>query len=216
MAEVITELSNFILEIHSSTIGMLPSWVQGLINLFVLVLLVVIYSIIVWHGYRLISKKDPLGLNLTQYNKAENSFYLKLITSGLYLLEYIIIIPFIIFGAFSVFTIMLIFLNEGLTVAGIILISAVMIAAIRATAYYKEDLAKDLAKMFPLMILAISILNPRFFQIERIFLTFQEIPLLINNIGIYLIFIIGFEIILRFFDFIFSLFGMEEVDETTE
>ena len=107
---------------------------------------------------------------------------------------------------------MLIFLNEGLSVSGILLVSATIIAAIRTTSYYKHDLAKDLAKMFPFMVLAISLLNPGFFKLERIFLTFQEIPSLISQIGIYLLFIICFEILLRFFEFIFSLFGLEEIE----
>jgi hypothetical protein len=213
MENIIGEFGSYVLEFYNTLINALPFWSHSLIGLFSLIILVIIYSIIVWHGYRFLSKRDLLGLNLSQYNRYQSPFFEKFFHGILYFVEYLIISPFIIFGAFAIFTLMLIFLNEGLSVGGILLVSATVIAAIRATSYYKEDLSRDLAKMFPFLVLAVSLLNPQFFRIERIFLAFQEIPVLVNNIGIYLIFIICFEIVLRFFQFIFSLFGLEEVEE---
>jgi hypothetical protein len=76
--------------------------------------------------------------------------------------------------------------------------------------YYNEDLSKDLAKLLPFTLLAISIINPKFFDINRIFNNLSEITGFFNEIIIYLAFIIILEMILRFFDFIFSLFGLED------
>ena len=88
--------------------------------------------------------------------------------------------------------------------------SAGIIAAIRMTSYYNEGLSRDLAKLFPFTLLAISLLNANFFSIERILSRFQDIPTFFGEIFIYLIFIILLEIILRVVDFLFSLFKLNE------
>ena len=101
----------------------------------------------------------------------------------------------------------------------LLIISVGIIWAIRMTSYipgYGEDLAKELAKLLPFTLLAISILNPKFFVSERIFSHFSELPEFFGEIIIYSLFIIILEMILRFFDFIFSLFELEEVPETQE
>jgi len=188
----------------------LPSTAQDLIGLFLLVVLVVIYAVFIWKFYRFIAKKNIIELNLGKYSKAEHPVLAKFVASGLYFIEYIIILPFLIFFWFAIFTLFLIFLTENLEVSTLLLISAVIIAAIRMTSYYSEDLSKEIAKLLPFMLLAISLLSPNFFNLERIFAHFNQIPGFFGSIAYYLVFIIGLEVILRFFDFIFSLFGVGE------
>ncbi len=208
--EGITQAANWIFSEYQSVVSLLPQWSQSLISLFALSLLVSIYVVIVWHGYRFLSKKDPLGLNLNQYNNYQHAFFTKLVKGGFYFIEYIIISPFIIFVGFSVFTIMFALLSQNLAAKQILLVSATIIAVVRITAYYKEDLSKDVAKLIPFTLLAVALSN--FLNLQKIFTGFAEIPLLIGDIGIYLLFIIGLEMVLRFFDFIFSLFDLEEIE----
>jgi len=110
-------------------------------------------------------------------------------------------------------TLFLIFLTENLTVNSLLIISVTIIGAIRMISYipnYGEDLAKDVAKLLPFTLLAVSILNPDFFDIQRIFGNFSQLPGFFDKIMIYLAFIILLEIILRFFDFVFVILGLEE------
>jgi|SRR3989344_51061 len=208
---VISNTGNFISDLYKEFILQL-GYFGKFVNVFLLVFLVVLYSVFIWKLYRFIAKKDFLGLNLNQYNKSNNAFLTKLFTTLFFLLEYILISPFLIFFWFSAFTIFLIFLTEGHTIASLLLISTVVISAIRMTSYYSYDLSKDLAKLLPFTLLAISMINPNFFDTQRIFTQLNEIPLFLDNILFYLIFIIGLEILLRFFDFIISLFTSEEED----
>ena len=90
--------------------------------------------------------------------------------------------------------------------------AAIIVAVVRLSCYYKEDLAKDLAKLLPFTLLAIALLNQNFFDLEKILNNISALPSFFNKIIIYLALIIALEIILRFFDFIFSLFGLEEVN----
>jgi len=202
---VLTEIS----EAYTAFVLTLPNWAQDFITLFLLVLLVVIYAILIWKFYRWVATKNLIELNLNKYNKSEHPFFAKVLAGLFYFLEYIIIIPFLIFIWFGVFTIFLIVLTEK-EVSILLIVSATIIAAIRMTSYYKEDLAKDLAKLLPFTLLAVSIINPNFFNIQRIISQLSQIPSFFSQIFIYLLFIVILEVILRFFEFIFSLFSLHE------
>ena len=188
----------------------IPVSAQSFVNFFLIVLMILVYSMFIWKFYKFISAKNILKLNLSQYNKATFPLFEKILATGFYLLEYIIILPFIIFFWFSAFTMFLILMTENLSTSALLLISATTIGAIRMSAYYKEELAKELAKLIPFTLLAFSLLNPTFFSVERIIGQFNEIPSFFSQIAGYLLFIIVLETILRFFDFVFSLLGVDE------
>ena len=213
MVEVTSVISLEILQVYNSFLSVLPLFVQKFISFFLIVLLIVIYSIFIWKFYRFIAKKNIIQLNLNQYNKSQHPFFEKLIAAGLYFVEYILLLPLAVFVWFAIFTLFLIFLTEDLSVSSILSISATIIAAIRMISYYKYDLAKDLAKLLPFTLLAISITKPGFFDVGRIITNISQLPVFFNEIFYYLIFIIILEIILRTFEMVFSLFGLEEEEE---
>jgi len=201
-----------VLVAYDTFINALPSFAGRFVSLFLLVLLVVFYSVFIWKLYRFIARKNILELNLNKYNRSEHAFFTKLLAGIFYFLEYIIILPFLVFLWFTAFTFFLIILSEeGMDVGSILTISAIIIAAIRMTSYYSEDLSKDLAKLLPFTLLAFFVLNFTSFNVEKVIGHITKIPLFFENILIYLGFIILLELILRFFDFIFSFFGLEEV-----
>lgn len=202
------EVTDLILELKDFYILFLskfPTIVAEFLNFFLLVILIVIYSIFIWHFYRFLGKRDILQLNLNQYNKYHDAILVKIVAGLLYLVEYILISPLLIFVGFVAFTIFLILLNESLSIASLLLVSATIVAVVRITSYYKEDLSREIAKFFPFTLLGLSLINPNLFDLNRIFTQFISIPSLFNQAGNYLLFIIFIEIILRFFRFIFNL-----------
>lgn len=213
MAEGIGNLGMDLLNIYNSLISILPLSAQKFTNFLFIVILVVVYSIFIWKFYKSISRKNLFELDLNQYNKSERPFLAKSLAVVFYILEYIIIMPLLIFVWFSIFTIFLIFLTENLTINTLLLISATVIASIRFASYYKKRLSEDLAKLFPFTLLAVSLLNPKFFSIDRVFNQFQELSLIFGEIFIYLGFIMVLEIILRSIDSIFYYFKITEEDE---
>ena len=216
MAEGIETFTTTIIDTYNTFLNSLPEWAQSFMNLFLLIILVFIYAVFVWKFYRFIATKNIFGLDLNKYNKTDNPALTKILAGGFYFLEYLIILPFVVFFGFAIFTIFLIFLTENLEVSALLTISAVVIAVIRVACYYKEELAKDLAKLLPFTLLAISLVNPNFFDFNRILGNIAQLPSFFNQILIYLAFIIILEIVLRLFDFIFSLFGLEKVPEVKE
>jgi hypothetical protein len=218
--EIALNLGTELVAFYNSFIGFFPPIVGSFINFVIFVLLVVIYAIIVWNGYRFISKKDPLGLGLSKYNKASNPLSERLLAGLLYFIEYIIIIPFIIILVLVFFMFFLILLSPSIDAPQILLISSIIIAAIRMTSYYKESLSQEISKILPLLLLATFVINPSLISqsvyFEKIIMNISGLPHIISQAGTYLLFIVFLEAILRFFDFIFSLIGINTAEVDVE
>ena len=213
MAEVLTNLSSSLILTYQEFIAFLPFWAQNFINLFFISLIIVIYAIFIWKFYRWIAKKDLLELNLKQYNKSQNPIFAKTLAGLFYFLEYLVILPLIVFVWFFMFTFFLMLLTENIPLQTLLVISATVIAAIRMTAYYKEDLAKDLAKLLPFTLLGLAITQTGTFSFGKIVSQIFAIPEFFNHIAVYLLFIMVIEFILRTIEFIFMTSGIYEEKE---
>lgn len=213
MASEVTEgLTADITTFYKGFLANFSPWLQDFINLFLLVIVMVGVCIVIWKFYTIISKKNMFKLNLNKFSKPNNSPQERVLGWLLYFLEYIIIIPFFIFFWFALLTFFLLILTE-IKVATILIIAAIFISAIRMTAYYKEDLSKELAIMLTLDLLVFAILTQGVFSIERIIGNLSQLPVFAGEIFIYLLFIVFLEIILRILDFAFSFSGLKETGE---
>jgi hypothetical protein len=213
MAEGVELVGQTANEIYNHLISFLPEGVQNFISFFLLVIVIVIYSVFIWKFYKFVSKKNIFSLDLHQYNKSEHPLLARILGTFLYILEYIIILPIFIFFWFGIFAIFLTFLTEDLSVQSILLISAVVVGAVRMVSYYKEDLAKEIAKLLPFTLLAVSMTRADFFDFQRVLSNITQLPSFFGNILNYLIFIIILEIILRSFDLLFSRLEINEDEE---
>ena len=209
-------INNGIVSVYNAFLQTLPTWAQNFLTLFLLVILVFIYAVGIWKFYRFVARKNIIKLNLNKYNKFQHVFTTKVVAVTFYFLEYIIIMPLLIFFWFALFTIFLILLTEGIEIPGLLIISATIIAAIRMTAYYKEELSREIAKLLPFTLLAIAITKPNFFNLNRIITHLVSIPSYLPQIFIYLLFIVALEIILRIFEFIFSLLELGDAPKIEE
>lgn len=217
MAGEVANVSSNIVDIYNNLIATLPEWSQSFVNISLLVVLVTIFCIFVWKVYHIISKKNIIELNLKQYNQAEYPVLEKFLGTLYYFVEYIVILPFLVIFWFFVFTFFLLLMTKGLEVPTVLMISTIIIIAIRATAYYKEGLSKDLAKLLPFTLLAVAMTEKGFFNFQEILGRFSQLPLFFNEILSFMAVIVIIEVILRTFDFIFSLFDLEdEIPEEEE
>jgi len=187
-----------------------PGIYQVFLTIFIFSVLIGIYAILVWKFYILLATRDILGLNLRQYIKEENPSWERFFIGLFFFIEYLIITPLIVMVWLIVFSIFILLLSEIANTGHIILVSAASIAAIRLTSYYKMDLSKDLAKMFPLTMLVIFLLNPDFFSVDKVVAKISEIPNLVSYVLVYFVFIVGLEIFLRFIYSISQIFPKEE------
>ncbi len=201
---------------YKAFIATLPFWAQNFINLFLLVFVVVIYSMFIWWFYRLMARKDLFPFDTKQFQRPNNPFVNKLIAAFFYFVKNLIIYPLLIFFWYAAFTIFLVLLTEGLELNRILIISAIIIAAIRGTAYYREGLSRDLAKLLPFTLLTIAITQSNFLNFGEVLSNLGQIPLLLNEVSLYFLFIIILEGILRISDIFFLTSGMENQEEIKE
>ena len=132
-------------ETYNNIVSQIPPEYGIFIGIGIYTVLIAIYSIFVWKFYRFLAKRDVIQLNLSQYNWTEHPTWNKVLASALFFLEYIVIMPVLVFLWFALLSVFLLILSREQTVQNILLISAGIVAATRMTSYFSEDLSKDLA-----------------------------------------------------------------------
>lgn len=186
-----------VLESYSSFLNSLSPHYQIILSIFIYIILISLYSIFVFEFYRFLARKNIIKLNLSQYNHSNHPFFKKFFASIFFLIEYMIVLPVLVFFWFAILSFILLLLSKDQPLSQILLISAAIVGSIRVTSYFNEDLSKDLAKMFPFTILAVFLLSPDFFDFISILGKLNEIPSFLYHIFWYLVFIACFEILIR-------------------
>ena len=161
----------------------------------------VLYSFFVWKFYRFVSRREIIPINLERYSAEGKRSHLKI---GAYIASYMLLFPFFLFLWFFVYSFFIYFLARDIPTGTVLLISITVIVAIRVTAYYQEDLARDLGKLLPFALLAIFLTSPVFFtdtgnyfSIDDLENRFFEIPLFTMEILKFIIYAIFVETFLR-------------------
>jgi len=158
---------------------------------------ITVYGIFVFKFYTFIARKDIFNLNLTQYNRAEHPLLERIVHIILYVVEYILLFPVFTFFWFIILLVLLSLLAKDPVVQSILLFSIAIVGAVRIAAYYKEELARDLAKTIPFAILTIYLADSAYFSFSKSWEFMKQLPAKLNIILIYLIFIILLEFLLR-------------------
>jgi len=128
---------------------------------------IAIYSLFVWYFYRFISKRAAITEIIRRFSKKENRTRTTRIIEAII---YFILFPIIIFVWFSFLAFFIFIIAEAMPFYIAIFVSMTIIAVVRILSYYKEDAAKEVAKMIPYAILSFLLTsvaiyaNPNFFQ----------------------------------------------------
>ncbi len=112
---------------------------------------IAIYALFVWYFYRYISKRDLFPKFFYILEKREKYTKAKLVT---FAAIYIVSFPVIIFLWFTVLAFFVYLIGEGMPMFLAIFVSMAIIAVVRILAYYREEAAKEIAKMIPYAILS--------------------------------------------------------------
>jgi hypothetical protein len=117
----------------------------------------VIYGVFVYHFYRFLSKRDMFCINIEKISKGRFTSSGKK-TSGAprvatFIVTNFFVFPFVIFLWFLGYSSFMFILVQHMETAIIFLVSSSLIIAIRISAYYREDLSRDIAKLLPFALL---------------------------------------------------------------
>jgi hypothetical protein len=188
---------NLIFGVFTELVNYIPSDYEILVNLALYSFFITIYAIFIWKYYRFLASRDTIELNLKRYNKSKHPRLEKFFAVLLFTLEYMVVLPFLVFFWFVIQSLFLLALSQHHDVNIILLISAAIIISIRISAYIGEDLSKDIAKILPFTILAAFLLGQEFFDLSVIYERVSQILLRFNNILLFLIAIFVVEFVLR-------------------
>lgn len=157
----------------------------------------VIYGIFIFKFYRFIARKDIFELDLQKYAQVRFGVLRKFVSTLFYLIKYIVLFPLFSFFWFLIFNLLLMFLSKEQTIGSIMLVSIAIVSAVRITAYYDEDLSKDLAKMLPFALLGIFLVDIKYFSFSNSWAIAMQIPSMWKTMLYYLVFVMALELILR-------------------
>ncbi len=175
----------------------IPETYRSIVSVLGLAILITAYAILTWKFYKLLAHKDILKLNLFKYHQSEHPIASKLFGLLLYIIEYIIILPFVVFIWFTVLALIIFFIRDSSTPTITLQFAAAIIAAIRILAYHKEEIAEEIAKLLPLAILVVAVSEGEMPVIERIISAASKFPEFMSSIVVYFLFIAGLEFLMR-------------------
>lgn len=172
-------------------------YVTMLKPLVLFILGMVVYSVFIFKFYRFLARKDIFSINLEKYSTSKHKFIRKGVSVLLYMLKHVLIFPLFVFFWFGILFSLLVFLSKTQTVDTIMLIAMSIVAAVRITSYYNEDLSKDLAKMLPFALLGIFLVDISYFNINTSIEKIMQIPSMWKTLIYYMVFVISLELVLR-------------------
>ena len=156
-----------------------------------------LYAVFVFKFYRFVAARDMLALNLSRYEESRYRWLRRVLHVVMYLTKYLVLFPAFAFFWFAVLTLILTFLSRDRPITDILLIALATVATIRVTAYYNEDLSRDLAKILPFAVLALFVIDASFFNIRESLDVLQDANEARETILYYLLFLVVVEFALR-------------------
>lgn len=168
-----------------------------ILNVGVYIIAIGVYAIFIFHFYRFISSRDMFTFDLSRYEESSHKALRGFLHFIMYVAKYIIVFPFFAFFWLAVLTILLAFLSRDRTLADVLVISLATVSAIRVTAYYHEDLSRDLAKILPFAVLGIFIIDASFFTVQDSLTVIREANNHRETIFYYFVFLVALEFVLR-------------------
>ena len=159
--------------------------------LFYLIIMIAIYSIAIYKFYRYIARRDVFKPSKRKHSKVVG------------FCKYFFLFPFVACIFFIGFSLILVSLTKEAgnssigDVENILSLSFAIIVTIRITAYYTQDLSKDVAKMLPFAVLGIFLVDSTYFSMDTVITRLSTLPQYVNTIMQFLILIIIVEWTLR-------------------
>ena len=156
-----------------------------------------VYAIFIFRFYRFLAARDMFALDLSRYERSRRRSVRRVFGVVMYVARYLIVFPLFAFFWFAVRTLILAFLGKDRSFADTLLIALATVSAIRVTAYYNEDLSRDLAKILPFAVLAIFLIDASFFEIGESLSLLERANDHRETILYYLLFLVLLEFALR-------------------
>ncbi len=171
---------------------------------------ITIYALFIFKFYKFLARRDVISIGLDRYSAVYEGFIEKVSRGFFYTIENLLLVPLFVFFWFAILAFFLLVLAKSPSPNSVLLASVSLVAAIRVSAYYNENLSQDLAKMIPFAILAIFLIDASYFSIGESLAFAKQFLSLWKLMIYYLIFVIALEFVLRIIHGIATLFIPQE------
>ncbi len=155
-----------------------------------------IFTLFIWYYYRLLARRDFFRFTPVRGEGWHIRFVNGLRQVG-FVLKYVILFPAISFIFFAILALFLFLLAKEQSIGQILLISITVVAGVRITAYVNEEAARELAKLIPMVLLGVTLVQPNFFSIDLFFDRVFQVPAFVPQIGGFVLFTFLPEVILK-------------------
>jgi hypothetical protein len=154
----------------------------------------VVYLVLIYKFYSILARKHIIKFNLKKHARLGHSPLKKALRVILYAVQYLLLFPIIAFFGFVIMAVLICFMSKETPFQTIMLMSMGVVASVRVSAYYNEPLAKEVAKMLPLALLGIFVVDINYFSLEHTIELLSSAPAY-WELGLYYL---GFTIVLEF------------------
>ncbi|MBI4439193.1 hypothetical protein HY640_04635 [Candidatus Woesearchaeota archaeon] len=164
------------------------------INLLVSTTFLFMASLAAWYiYYKQLAKRDLFAIPKIKLNTR----FTDLIDKGLYYLKYLFIFPVYCFIWFLIFSFLLFALSKSKSIDDVMFLAVILVSATRMSAYVSEKLAEDIAKLLPLTLIAVFLMDPKAVNTETVMASIPAFMSHAQTAASYLFFIIILEWALR-------------------
>jgi len=159
------------------------------------VLGIVVYAFFVFKFYRFLAKRQIIKMDWHQRLKGFGGFLETIFKIVFWFVENVVIMPLLVFFWFSVLAILILMVTKTHTPDTVLLIAMAIVAAVRVTAYYTEELSRDLAKMIPFALLGIFIVDMTAVSVSSLSVA-KELVQFLDKAVYYLVFVVIVEFVM--------------------
>lgn len=164
------------------------------LNLLYSTIILFLASWLAWYVYyKQLARKDLFDLPKLELGTR----FKKVMDRVNYFLKYLFVFPVYSFLWFLIFSFLLFVLSKSRPIEDVLFLGIIVVAATRIGAYVSEKLAEDMAKLLPLTLIAIFLMDPKAVTLETLKSSFNVILLQFPRVAKYLLFIIVLEWLLR-------------------
>ncbi len=184
----------------------------------IFILGIFLYAWFVFKFYKFLARRDLLKWNLKDYGKGFTGQFKTFMMNFFYVTEVMLLVPIFILFWSAIISIFIIAMSKNNSPEIIFLISVAIVGAIRIAAYYSEELSQEIAKLIPLNLLAIFLLDVSYISLDKIVTSAKNMFLSWESLFYYLVFVIILEAILRFLFFAYHKikYSVAPEDENAE
>ena len=156
-----------------------------------------VYALFIFEFYRFLARRDIFNVDFSRGSHTKTRWFRQVIKSVSYAAKYLFLFPIVACVWFAVFTVLLAFLAKNQSIDSVLLVSIAIVGAVRISAYYNEDLSRDVAKILPFALLGIFLIDISYFSISGSLDSLRQVATQWDITVYYLILVIALEYALR-------------------